>query len=240
MLYPVLFGCLFGAALLTEEKQAVVPLEDDIEPEVDSLSDELDSLTIELDELEDLAHEGEAYGVVLALAAGAAGATAAVGAWNASKRIEKRLRVVRRRIDRLIRRIEKAKAKGKSEKISRLSSRVGEIIGLVDDVEERLDDVQASLRDRLPESVSGYGYGESTLGRIPGYVWDQGGMGLRGEPRSWRDSDPRFGAEGHPCCGGMMGTRGPTASFRYPLPRPWEAAPVGWGQAVPASTRKKY
>lgn len=74
-----------------------------------------------------------------------------------------------------------------------------------------------------------YGYGESTLTRIPNRLRNQGGFGLRGEPRNWRDSDPRFGVS-------SQGMRGPTASFRYPMPRPWESAPVGWQNAVPAHT----
>jgi len=68
-----------------------------------------------------------------------------------------------------------------------------------------------------------YGYGESSN------LWNKGGFGLRGAPRNWRDSDPRFGSS-------SQGMRGPTASFRYPLPRPWERAPVGWKTAVPVET----
>lgn len=91
----------------------------------------------------------------------------------------------------------------------------------------------AIVADRERRQQAAYGYGESTLGRIPQNLWDRGGFGLRGRPRSWRDDDPRFGYAGRPP-GGILGMRGPTSSFRYPLPRPWEDLPPGWASSVPA------
>jgi hypothetical protein len=46
--------------------------------------------------------------------------------------------------------------------------------------------------------------------------------------------DRYSGPGGFPHSGGLLGMRGPTSSFRFPMPRPWERAPVGWQQAVPA------
>jgi hypothetical protein len=59
-----------------------------------------------------------------------------------------------------------------------------------------------------------YGYGESTLGRIPTHLWNTGGMGIRGEPRSWRDSEPRYGAS-YGVITGPAGIRGVGAFRSY-------------------------
>ncbi len=92
----------------------------------------------------------------------------------------------------------------------------------------------AIFTDASSSRRSAYGYGESTLGRIPGSLWEQGGMGLRGRALSWRDGNPNFGAGYRSISGWEMGMRGPTSSFRYPLPRPWERLSPAWEQAVPA------
>lgn len=88
------------------------------------------------------------------------------------------------------------------------------------------------------EHQDAYGYGESTLSRIPDHLKNNNLMGVRGEPRSWRDSDPRFSGAGFKVSGGLLGMRGPTSSFRYPLPRPWEENQVGWMNAIPARTNR--
>lgn len=83
-----------------------------------------------------------------------------------------------------------------------------------------------------------YGYGESTLGRIPSNLWNSGGFGMRGQTTNWRDSNPRYGTSAYEPAGGLLGMRGPTASFRYPMPRPWERPQVGWRTAIPAQTAR--
>ncbi len=67
-------------------------------------------------------------------------------------------------------------------------------------------------------SDDAYGYGEGALARVPVRIWKEGAWGLRGRPRNWRS--PNYGGDRPGTVD--LGVRAPTASWRHPLPRPWE------------------
>lgn len=78
----------------------------------------------------------------------------------------------------------------------------------------------AVLSDLFGESENeSFGYGEASLSRVPLRIWDEGSWGLRGRPRNWRS--PGYG-DYQPLGNVDLGVRGPTHSWRHPLPREWE------------------
>lgn len=93
------------------------------------------------------------------------------------------------------------------------------------------------LRDLMDGPDEAYG----GMQKRQTYDWQSGGFGIRGTPPNWRDDNPQFGwGMNMEVARPGLGMRGPTSSFRYPLPRPWERLPPLDAETVSARPHTRF